>query len=70
MIQHRTLLKPVLSFGGERVDEITASLHRSDALKIMDTDIINFINDKPIEEAVDEFVLLLKTSGVNQSDII
>ena len=70
MIQHRTLLKPVLSFGGERVDEITASLDRSDALKIMDTDIINFINDKPIEEAVDEFVLLLKASGVNQSDII
>ena len=59
-----------MNFGEVRADEITASLDRSDALKIMDTDIINFINDKPIEEAVDEFDLLLKASGVNQIDII
>ena len=69
MIQHRTLLKPVLSFGGERVDEITASLRKGDFLKIIDTDIINFINDKPIEEAIDEFFLLLKTPDINQSGI-
>jgi ribose 1,5-bisphosphokinase PhnN len=40
--------------------EMDARLARGAALKILDPTVINFTNDKPIQESINEFVAILR----------
>lgn len=54
------LRKRLISRGREDSGEIDARLARGGALRILDPTVINFINDKPIQESINEFVAILK----------
>ena len=53
------LRKRLISRGREDSGEIDARLARGGALRILDPTVINFINDKPIHESINEFVAIL-----------
>ena len=50
----------LISRGREDIRDIDARLARGVALRILDPTVINFINDKPIQESINEFVAILK----------
>ena len=53
------LRKRLISRGREDSGKIDARLARGGALRIIDPTVINFINDKPIQESINEFVAIL-----------
>jgi phosphonate metabolism protein PhnN/1,5-bisphosphokinase (PRPP-forming) len=54
------LRKRLRTRGREDSGEIDARLARGVALRILDPTVINFRNDKPIQESINEFVAILK----------
>ena len=50
----------LISRGREDIRDIDARLARGVALRILDPTVINFLNDKPMQESINEFVAILK----------